>query len=122
MFYLKVLLISRGNREGKNCPGQANFLTSGGLTPFHPSSRKRKYHTKKGSLTEKHKKALLNLRKKIFSRELRMANLSIENHHWHLHESMKVNTMFLVPGYQSELKKKKSTKIIFIAFPMCNEK
>ena len=52
-----------------------------------PSSQKRKYHTERGSLTKKHKKVLLNLRKNIFSRELWMANLSIENHHWHLHES-----------------------------------
>ena len=49
--------------------------------------RKRKYHTEKGSLTKKHKKVLLNLRKNIFSRELWMANLSIENNHLHLHES-----------------------------------
>ena len=48
--------------------------------------RKKKYHTEKGSLTKKHKKVLLNLKKKKFSRELWMANLSIENHHWHLHE------------------------------------
>ena len=33
---------------------------------------------------------------------------------------MKVNTMFLVPGHQSE--SKKSTKIIFIAFSMCKKK
>ena len=32
--------------------------------------RKRKYHTEKGSLTKKHKKVLLNLRKNIVSREL----------------------------------------------------
>ena len=59
--------------------------------PFLPKKeilvRKRKYHTEKGSLTKKHKKVLLNLRKNICSRELWMANLSIENHHWHLHES-----------------------------------
>ena len=33
---------------------------------------------------------------------------------------MKVYTMFLVPGHQSE--SKKSTKIIFIAFSMCKKK
>ena len=55
--------------------------------PPPPSSQKRKYYTEKGSLTKKYKKALLNLRKNTFSRELWMANLSIENHHWHLHES-----------------------------------
>ena len=37
---------------------------------------------------KKQTKVLLNLGKNIFSRELVwMANLSIENHHWHLHES-----------------------------------
>ena len=56
------------------------------------SYRKRKSH-------KKHKKTLLNLRKNISSKELWMANLSIEII---MGDCMKVNTMFLVPGDQSE--------------------
>ena len=77
--------------------------------------KKGKYHAKKGSLTKKHKKALLNLRQDIFSRELwPTCQLQIITGIY-----MKVNTTFLVPGHQSE--PTKSTKIIFIAFPMCKK-
>ena len=69
-------------------PGVSKFSNG---WQYHP---KRKYQTKKRSFTIKHKKALLNLRH--FFRELVwMANLSIENHHWHLHES---KSYVLVPG------------------------
>ena len=50
--------------------------------------RKREYQTEKRKSHEQNiRKTLLNLRKGIFFRELWIANLSIANHHWHLHES-----------------------------------
>ena len=73
-------------------------------------ARKRKYHTEKG-LTKKKKKK--NLRKDIFSRPLWMASLSIENHHWHLHECKyyvfdarirHVETRFYCPFQQNKKK------------------
>ena len=78
----------KGEPKMLKLPGVSKFSNG---WQYHP---KRKYQTKKRSFTIKHKKALLNLRH--FFRELVwMANLSIENHHWHLHES---KSYVLVPG------------------------
>ena len=45
-----------------------------------------------------------------------MANLSIENYHWHLHES---KYYVLVPGYQSASEPKKNKQKSFLLPSQC---
>ena len=66
----------QGELEMQKLPGVGKFFNEW-QADLPPPFQKRKYNTEKGILAQKHKKALLNLRKDIFSRELWMANLSI---------------------------------------------
>ena len=79
--------LAKGEPEMQKLHRVSKFFNKWRADPPPPlPSKKGNIILKKEVSQKKHKKALLNLRKNIFSREL-LANLSIENHHEHLHGS-----------------------------------